>query len=119
MDDIVGYPALTCKHDLQLSQLGKDETGDFFIQTLGRGHPGSISSQTDRKSIVQQEDGSSMAGKPLRNIPRGKWSEIRQVVWLDQTRNFLGGFNLWIDDHFVLGQSNMSDPVLSLNEGKL
>ncbi|PLW12181.1 hypothetical protein PCANC_17222 [Puccinia coronata f. sp. avenae] len=87
----------------------EDGIVEFHIQNPRLPHPG-ISSYTgsERKNDCAQENSATFFVSGSGRLVRGAWTTIRQDVWLDRADDSVGGFNLWIDERFVAGQSNFS-----------
>ncbi|KAI9613538.1 hypothetical protein H4Q26_010145 [Puccinia striiformis f. sp. tritici PST-130] len=48
-----------------------------------------------------------------RKLSRGIWTTIRQDVWIDSLGSSIEGFNLWINNDYVFGRSDLSAPTMT------
>ncbi|OAV99796.1 hypothetical protein PTTG_25296 [Puccinia triticina 1-1 BBBD Race 1] len=79
----------------------------FYTQNPQSNQHGSLSCAKLNKFDCDSSDAKVFSGES-RRLSRGIWTTIRQDVWLDDSENSIGGFNLWINDNFLSGQSNIS-----------
>ncbi|KAH9470876.1 hypothetical protein Pst134EA_004790 [Puccinia striiformis f. sp. tritici] len=60
-----------------------------------------------------EQDGVTIFREGSRKLSRGIWTTIRQDVWIDSLGSSIEGFNLWINNDYVFGRSDLSAPTMT------
>ncbi|KNZ62526.1 hypothetical protein VP01_125g11 [Puccinia sorghi] len=84
-------------------------TVEFHIHSPLSTRPKRPTCTKPRGTNCNEDDVKFFVGGSSGRVGRGAWTAIRQDVWFASTQNAIGGYNLWINDTFVSGQSNIEN----------